>query len=88
MRDKIFVTLLKSTRVSWASKNVNMFLLALTYAYFLDITINNPLEILGGLLLVSVLWGALYTLNDWTDLDVDRRDRYKWNRAFIQNKVP
>ncbi|HMK54222.1 MAG TPA: UbiA family prenyltransferase [Methanobacteriaceae archaeon] len=88
MNNNIFLTLLKSTRVSWASKNVNMFLLALTYVYFYNISINNPMEILGGLVLVSVLWGALYTLNDLTDLDVDRRDRYKRNRAFIKNKVP
>ena len=80
-------TLIKSTRMTWASKNANMFLLALTYAYFSNILINNPLEILGGLVLVSVLWGALYTLNDLTDLDVDRRDRQKQNRAFIKNKV-
>jgi hypothetical protein len=73
--------------MTWASKNANMFLLALTYAYFSNILINNPLEILGGLVLVSVLWGALYTLNDLTDLDVDRRDRQKQNRAFIKNKV-
>lgn len=87
MNKNIFLTLLKSTRVSWASKNVNMFLLVLTYAYFSSIPINNPLEILGGLVLVSVLWGVLYTLNDLTDLDSDVRDRYKRNRAFIQNKV-
>ena len=68
-------TLIKSTRMTWASKNANMFLLALTYAYFSNIPINNPLEILGGLVMVSVLWGALYTLNDLTDLDIDRRDR-------------
>ncbi|EKQ50652.1 MAG: 4-hydroxybenzoate polyprenyltransferase-like prenyltransferase [Methanobacterium sp. Maddingley MBC34] len=80
-------TLIKSTRMTWASKNANMFLLALTYAYFSNIIINNPLEILGGLVLVSVLWGALYTLNDLTDLDVDRRDHQKQNRAFIENKV-
>jgi len=80
-------TLIKSTRMTWASKNANMFLLALTYAYFSNIPINNPLEILGGLVLVSVLWGALYTLNDLTDLDLDRGDRQKQDRAFIKNKV-
>jgi hypothetical protein len=42
---------------------------------------------LGGLLLVSLFWGALYTLNDLTDLEIDRRDSFKKNRAFIQNKV-
>jgi len=80
-------TLIKSTRLTWASKNANMFLLALTYAYFFNIPISNPLEILGGLVLVSVLWGALYTLNDLTDLDMDKRDRQKQDRAFIKNKV-
>jgi 4-hydroxybenzoate polyprenyltransferase len=64
-----------------------MYLLALTYAYFLQKPINNPFEILGGLVLVSALWGALYTLNDLTDLEVDRFDRMKQQRAFIQNKV-
>nr|WP_243687015.1 UbiA family prenyltransferase [Methanobacterium formicicum] len=80
-------TLIKSTRITWASKNANMFLLALTYAYFLGIPINNPFQILGGLILVSALWGALYTLNDLTDLEVDRRDRQKQSRAFIENEV-
>ncbi|HOI40053.1 MAG TPA: UbiA family prenyltransferase, partial [Methanobacterium sp.] len=80
-------TLIKSTRLSWASKNANMYLLALTYAYFYAKPINNPFEIILGLILVTVLWGALYTLNDLTDLDVDGRDRNKQNRAFIQNSV-
>ena len=80
-------TLIKSTRLSWASKNFNAYLLALTYAYFSGMTITNPFEILEGLLLVSVLWGALYSLNDLTDLEVDRKDYTKRNRAFIQNKV-
>lgn len=80
-------TLIKSTRITWASKNANMFLLALTYAYFLGMPINYPFQILGGLILVSALWGALYTLNDLTDLEVDRRDRQKQSRAFIENEV-
>jgi len=58
-------TLIKSTRLSWAAKNINMYLLALTYAYFSDMIIKNPFEILEGLLLVCVLWGALYALNDF-----------------------
>ena len=80
-------TLIKSTRLSWASKNFNAYVLALTYAYFSGMVISNPYEILEGLVLVSVLWGALYSLNDLTDLDVDRKDYTKRNRAFIQNKV-
>ncbi len=79
--------MIKSTRLSWASKNANMYLLALTYAYFSATPINNALEIIVGLILVTVLWGALYTLNDLTDLDVDRRDHLKKHRAFIQNNV-
>ena len=79
--------LIKSTRITWASKNFNMYLLALTYAYFTQLPINNPFEILGGLLLVSVLWGALYTLNDLTDINLDLMDEKKHERAFIQNKV-
>ncbi len=80
-------TLIKSTRVSWASKNVNAYLLALTYAYFSGVVITNPLEILEGLLLVSILWGALYSLNDLTDLEIDRKDYSKRNRAFIKENV-
>lgn len=80
-------TLIKSTRLTWASKNVNAYLIALTYAYFAGISINNPLQILEGLLLVSVLWGALYSLNDLTDLEIDRKDYSKRNRAFIQDDV-
>ena len=80
-------TLIKSTRLSWASKNFNAYLLALTYAYFSGMVITNPFEILEGLLLVSVLWGALYSLNDLTDLEIDQKDYTKRNRAFIQNKV-
>lgn len=80
-------TLIKSTRISWASKNFHAYLLALTYAYFAGVSITNPLEILGGLLLVSVLWGALYSLNDLTDLEIDRKDYSKRNRAFIRENV-
>ncbi|CDG64744.1 MAG: hypothetical protein PWQ15_1670 [Methanobacterium sp.] len=80
-------TLIKSTRITWASKNANMFLLALTYAYFMGVSIDNPFQILGGLTLVSALWGALYTLNDLTDLEVDRRDWQKQSRAFIEKDV-
>lgn len=80
-------TLIKSTRITWASKNVNAYLLALTYAYFTGTVINNPFEILEGLILVSVLWGALYSLNDLTDLEIDRKDHAKRNRAFIKNNV-
>lgn len=87
MKNNVLLTLLKSTRIGWASKNVHMYLLALTYAYFANQPINNPLLILGGLFLVSLFWGGLYTLNDLTDLEVDQRDSFKKNRAFIQNKV-
>lgn len=80
-------TLIKSTRITWASKNVNMYLLALTYAYFFNITIINPFEVIEGLILISILWGALYTLNDLTDIESDKKDSQKKNRAFIQDKV-
>lgn len=85
--DKMIKILIKSTRITWASKTVNMYLLALTYAYFTNLTVNNPHEILGGLLLVSVLWGALYSLNDLTDLELDRNDVTKKGRAFIENSI-
>jgi len=80
-------TLIKSTRLTWAAKNVNAYLLALTYAYFSGILITHPFEILEGLILVSILWGALYSLNDLTDLEIDRKDHTKRDRAFIKNKV-
>lgn len=80
-------TLIKSTRISWASKNLNAYLLALTYAYFSGVAITNPLDILEGLLLVSVLWGALYSLNDLTDLEIDKKDYSKRNRAFIKDNI-
>ncbi|MGB9937278.1 MAG: prenyltransferase [Methanobacterium sp.] len=80
-------TLIKSTRITWASKNFNAYLLALTYAYFLGMPITNPYEILEGLLLVSILWGALYSLNDLTDIEIDKRDYAKRNRAFIMEEV-
>lgn len=80
-------TLIKSTRITWASKTVNMYLLVLTYAYFAHIVINDPYEIIEGLILVCVLWGALYSLNDLTDLEVDRKDSTKKERAFIQDNV-
>lgn len=51
-----------------------MFLLALTYAYFSSLTINNPLQIVEGLILVCALWGALYSLNDLTDIKSDKKD--------------
>ena len=80
-------TLIKSTRITWASKTVNMYLLVLTYAYFTNMVISNPYEIVEGLILVCVLWGALYSLNDLTDLEVDRKDSTKKERAFIQDNV-
>lgn len=82
----IFI-LIKSTRITWASKSLNMFILALTYAFFSGWAIQNQLEILGGLILVCVLWGALYSLNDYTDLESDRNNPQKQNRAFIKDKV-
>ena len=83
----MITTLLKSTRLSWAAKNVHMYLLAITYAYFSHTIIQNPFQVLEGLILVSVLWGALYSLNDLTDLEVDRKDKTKKKRAFIQQAV-
>ena len=80
-------TLIKSTRITWAAKNVNIYLLVLTYAYFADIFVTNPFEILEGLILVSLLWGALYSLNDLTDIEHDRRDKIKKDRPFIQEHV-
>ncbi len=83
----MLITLLKSTRISWSSKTVNMFLLALTYAYFSSLTITNPLQILEGLILVCALWGALYSLNDLTDIKYDKKDPGKQNRAFIKDDI-
>lgn len=80
-------TLIRSTRVTWASKSLNMFLLALTYAFFSGWTIKNPIEIIGGLILVCLLWGALYSLNDFTDIDSDRKNPQKQNRAFIRERM-
>jgi 4-hydroxybenzoate polyprenyltransferase len=80
-------TLIKSTRITWASKTVNMYFLALTYAYFAHITIKNSYEILEGLIMVCVLWGALYSLNDLTDIEADIKDHRKMGRAFVQDSV-
>lgn len=80
-------TLIKSTRITWASKTINMYLLALTYAYFAHVTISDPYEVIEGLILVCVLWGALYSLNDLTDLDIDRKDPRKMERAFVQDNL-
>jgi len=80
-------SLLKSIRIGWASKTLNMFLLALSYAYFSGLIIKNPYEVLGGLILVCLLWGGLYSLNDYTDIESDRENPEKQDRAFIQEKV-
>lgn len=80
-------TLIKSTRITWASKTINMYLLALTYAYFAHVTISDPYEVVEGLILVCVLWGALYSLNDLTDIEADSNDRRKKKRAFVQGNV-
>jgi hypothetical protein len=64
-----------------------MFLLALSYAYFSGLIIKNPYEVLGGLILVCLLWGGLYSLNDYTDIESDRENPEKQDRAFIQEKV-
>lgn len=78
--------LLRSTRITWTAKNIHMYLLALTYAheYKLDF---NPLEFLSGLLIVSILWGGLYSLNDLTDIEVDKKDKLKSNRPFIGGDI-
>lgn len=83
----MLTTLLRSTRISWSSKTVNMFLLALTYAYFSSLTITNPLQVVEGLILVCALWGALYSLNDLTDIKSDEKDPGKQDRAFIRDDV-
>lgn len=83
----MLTTLLRSTRISWSSKTVNMFLLALTYAYFSSLTINNPLQIVEGLILVCALWGALYSLNDLTDIKSDKKDPKKQGRPFIREDI-
>ena len=82
----MILTLFKSTRLTWAAKNVHMYLLAITYAYVYQINFN-PLKVIEGLILISVLWGALYSLNDLTDLEIDRKDRNKRNRAFVQQPI-
>jgi hypothetical protein len=63
-----------------------MYLLAITYAYVYPISFNS-LIVIEGLILVSVLWGALYSLNDLTDLEIDRKDRNKRYRAFVQQPI-
>lgn len=83
----MLTTLLKSTRISWSAKTVNMFLLALSYAYFSGLTITNPLQILGGMILVCALWGALYSLNDLTDIKSDKKNPEKQHRAFIKEDI-
>jgi UbiA prenyltransferase family len=83
----MIITLLKSLRISWSSKTVNMFLLALTYAYFSNLVIDNPIQIIVGLVLVCTLWGALYSLNDLTDIRSDMKNPEKQNRAFIKDNI-
>jgi len=75
-------TLLRSTRMSWCAKNIHMYLLALTYASDAD-----PIRFISGLFTVTLLWGALYSLNDFTDIETDRNDRMKRGRPFIENHV-
>ncbi|MEW6011293.1 MAG: UbiA family prenyltransferase [Euryarchaeota archaeon] len=83
----MILTLLKSTRLSWTAKNIHMYLLVVTYAYYSHLTTTQPFKILGGLILVTLLWGALYALNDLTDLKSDSKDKIKSKRPFIQNKI-
>ena len=78
--------LLRSTRITWTAKNIHMYLLALTYANEYNLAFN-PLEFLSGLVIVSILWGGLYSLNDLTDIEVDKKDRLKSNRPFIGGDV-
>ncbi|BDH79539.1 MAG TPA: UbiA family prenyltransferase [Methanothermobacter sp.] len=78
--------LLRSTRITWTAKNIHMYLLVLTYAHEYK-TAFSPLEFLSGLLIVSILWGGLYSLNDLTDIEVDKRDRLKSNRPFTGGDV-
>ena len=63
-----------------------MYLLALTYAHKYNL-VFSPLEFLLGLVIVSILWGGLYSLNDLTDIEVDKRDKLKFNRPFIGEDI-
>ena len=60
-----------------------MFLLALTYAYF-QFNHFQPLQILEGLIWFPLL-GALYSLNDLTDLKFDKEDPE--NRTVLLSKT-
>lgn len=79
--------LLKSIRIGWASKTLNMYLLALVYFYFSGLVITNPYKILSGLIMVCLLWGALYSLNDYTDIESDCRNPQKQDRAFVNKEI-
>ncbi|HOL69729.1 MAG TPA: UbiA family prenyltransferase [Methanothermobacter sp.] len=63
-----------------------MYLLALTYAHEYKL-IFNPIPFLEGLILVSILWGGLYSLNDLTDIEADKRDKLKSNRPFTKGDI-
>ncbi|MDI9624645.1 MAG: UbiA family prenyltransferase [Methanothermobacter sp.] len=78
--------LLRSTRITWTAKNIHMYLLALSYAHEYNL-VFSPLEFLWGLVIVSILWGGLYSLNDLTDIEVDKRDKLKSNRPFIEENI-
>ncbi len=78
--------ILRSTRITWAAKNVHMYLLTITYAYQHNLHVDG-LGFLGGLFIVSMLWGALYSLNDLTDVEHDRKDALKSNRPFVEDEV-
>ncbi|MDO8538570.1 MAG: UbiA family prenyltransferase [archaeon] len=89
-----FVTgLISLTRpLEWSKTLGNMVIAYFLAAYFLQQPFNanliNPLQFLIAFIAVGpLLWGGLYTLNDWTDRNNDRLHPVKRLRAIPSGRV-
>ncbi|HLD58977.1 MAG TPA: UbiA prenyltransferase family protein [archaeon] len=73
--------------LEWSKSFGNMAIAALTTAIVFGVVIS-PLKFVAGFVAVALLWGGLYTLNDYTDRKADAEHPVKKARAIPSKAVP
>ena len=82
-----FIGALKLMRpLEWSKSFGNMAIGTIFAAYATGIA-ADPSMFIGAFIAVSLLWSGLYTLNDWTDKEVDRLHNIKRNRPIPSGVV-
>ncbi len=84
----MLIELIKLARpVEWSKSLFNMLIAAAIAYYYLGALIDLPVFVLG-FFSVSLLWGGLYALNDYTDREADAKHAVKSKRPIPSGKVP